>query len=131
MKRALAVPRRVSSAAGCGLTPCLPGATAVSRMGRVRSRRAHPTLLLDQGMWHTSGARHTAAGEARRVGLDQIGGVVLFFGAGLWLACMLGGALVARRRAAAVSGWAYAEARPYGKQLQLRWRTTSRFELTV
>src|SRR5690242_3383092 len=82
-------------------------------------------------MWHTSGARGAAAREARVAGLDQFGGAVLFLGAGLWLAWMLGGALVSRRRAAAVSRWAHAEVRPYGKQLELRWVTTARFELTV
>ncbi|HLH21224.1 MAG TPA: hypothetical protein VK066_01780 [Chloroflexota bacterium] len=63
--------------------------------------------------------------------LDQIGGILLFFGAGLWVAWLLGGTLINRRRAAAVSRWAYAEARPLGKKLYVRWITMAAFELTV
>jgi hypothetical protein len=64
-------------------------------------------------------------------GLDQIGGMLLFLGVGLWVAWLLGGTLINRRRAAAISRWAYAEAKPYGKQLYVRWITLAAFELTV
>ncbi len=82
-------------------------------------------------MWHTSRARPNGHGEGAVEGLDQLGGALLFFGAGLWVAWLLGGTLINRRRAAAVSRWAYAEARPYGKKLFVRWITMAAFELTV
>ena len=63
--------------------------------------------------------------------LDPLAVPVLFLGAGTWIAWLLAGTLVNRRRAAAVSRWLYAEARPYGAKLYIRWITLAAFELTV
>ncbi|HEY7060902.1 MAG TPA: hypothetical protein VII06_05435 [Chloroflexota bacterium] len=64
-------------------------------------------------------------------GLEAYGGTLVFLGAGVWVAWLLGGTLLNRRRAAALSRWAYAEARPYGGKLYVRWLTMAAFELTV
>ena len=63
--------------------------------------------------------------------LDQIGSALLFFVAGGWVAWLLGGTLLNRRRATALSRWVYGEARPYGGKLYVRWITMAAFELTV
>jgi len=64
-------------------------------------------------------------------GLDEVGGALLFILAGGWVAWLLIGTLVNRRRAAALSRWVYQEARPYGSKLYVRWITMAAFELTV
>ena len=63
--------------------------------------------------------------------LDQVAVPVLFLGAGTWIAWLLVGTLVNRRRAAAISRWLYGEAHPYGAKLYIRWITLAAFELTV
>jgi hypothetical protein len=63
--------------------------------------------------------------------LDQFGGALLFLLAGGWVAWLLIGTLVNRRRAAALSRWVYQEARPYASKLYVRWITMAAFELTV
>jgi hypothetical protein len=62
---------------------------------------------------------------------EAVGGVVLFVFAAVWVTWLLGGSLMNRRRAAALSRWVYAEAKPYGSKLFVRWITLSAFELTV
>jgi hypothetical protein len=64
-------------------------------------------------------------------GVDSLAAAVVFLGAGAWIAWLLVGTLVNRRRAAAVSRWLYAEARPFGERLYIRWITLAAFELTV
>jgi hypothetical protein len=64
-------------------------------------------------------------------GVDQVGTVVVFLLAGGWVAWLLGGTLVNRRRAATLARWVYGEAKPYGAKLYVRWITLAAFELTV
>jgi hypothetical protein len=65
------------------------------------------------------------------VSADQAGTLALFFFAGGWVAWLFGGTLLNRRRAAALSRWAYRQAEPYGAKLQVRWTTLAAFELTA
>jgi hypothetical protein len=65
------------------------------------------------------------------VSADQIGTLTLFFLAAGWVGWLLGGTLLNRRRAAALSRWAYRQAEPYGGKLGVRWITLAAFELTV
>ena len=64
-------------------------------------------------------------------GVDQIGTIVVFLLAGGWVAWLLGGTLVNRRRADALARWVYVEAKPYGDKLYVRWITLAAFELSV
>jgi hypothetical protein len=63
--------------------------------------------------------------------LDQVSGTLLFLLLGGWVAWLVAGTLINRRRAASISRWAYREARPYGGNLAVRWLTLAAFELTV
>jgi hypothetical protein len=57
--------------------------------------------------------------------------VALFFLAGGWAAWALGGMLVNRRLATALSRWVYEQAKPYGAKVQVRWITLAACEVSV
>jgi len=64
-------------------------------------------------------------------GVEALGTALVFVLAGGWVTWLLLGTLVNRRRAAALSRWAHAQARSYGSKLYVRWITLAAFELTV
>ncbi len=63
--------------------------------------------------------------------LDALGPALVFLLAGGWVAWLLGGTLVNRRRAAVLSRWVYRELKPYGAKHYVRWITLAAFELSV
>jgi hypothetical protein len=64
-------------------------------------------------------------------GVAQLASGALFVLAGGWVAWLLGGTLLNRRRAASLARWVYAEVKPYGAKLFVRWITLAAFELTI
>src|SRR3954468_14135492 len=88
--------------------------------GKRRSGRVGAAATSDVGHW--PGAWRGPAGGAVEW-LEPIAGVLLFTFAAVWVTWLLGGSLINRRRAAALSRWVYAELKPYGNKLSVRWIT--------